>query len=501
MNFMVAVILFPLLFRIGVPFEASMAGRVEPGGPAWEAGLQEGDRILSVNGQDMFAFRHLASAVALSEADQTLDLELETSDGGRRSLTVQPRFDEAMGFRRLGVGLPLDPELRLGVSKGSPAWEAGIRPGDKLLAVQGWRIPSAPAARVYLDHALVGDAPVTLTWDHAGKEVTAPLGKLSEEPAPPRIGVSSLATFVRGLRPGPLAGILRKGDRIRRAGDLDVRRPADFFAAAWHADGLPPLEILRDGGPVAIPADPSLAPSSLAAQVWLGVDDPLVLSVRPGSPAWKAGMRDGDRVLRVDGIDVKDFSQLAALVVPDSEADPETLPLLALDYQRGGTGNPIRVRVQPKTFPSYSYGLALQVLQETVRTRTFFEGISMGFAETRLQVQEVLLSIERMLTGDVSTRNLGGIITISEVTHSFAASGWIPLLFFLGTLSIYLAVFNLLPIPALDGGHLFLILVEKLRGRPLSERAQGMFHMVGFAIVLLLIVFVTWQDIRRLITR
>ncbi|MFQ5749954.1 MAG: site-2 protease family protein, partial [Planctomycetota bacterium] len=141
MNFLVAVILFPLLFRVGVPFEASVAGKVEPGGPAWEAGLQEGDRILSVDGQPMFAFRHLASAVALSEADRPLDLELEAEGGNRRSLVVQPRYDEAAGFRRLGVGLPLDPELHLGVSKGSPAWEAGIRPGDRLVAVEGWRIP------------------------------------------------------------------------------------------------------------------------------------------------------------------------------------------------------------------------------------------------------------------------------------------------------------------------------------------------------------------------
>ncbi|MFQ5749645.1 MAG: site-2 protease family protein, partial [Planctomycetota bacterium] len=317
----------------------------------------------------------------------------------------------------------------------------------------------------------------------------------------PIIGVSSLASFVRGLRPGPLADLLKEGDRIRKAGDLAVRRPADFFAAVWHAGSLPPLEILRDGQPLFLPGNSSLAPAGLAAQIWLGVEDPLVLSVRPGGPAWNAGMRDGDRVLRVDGIGVESFSQLASLVAPDPGADQETLPALAIDYQRRGAGDPIRVRIQPKASPRYTYGLALQVLQETVQTRTFLEGIALGFAETRLQVREVLLSIERMLTGDVSTRNLGGIITISEVTHSFAASGWIPLLFFLGTLSIYLAVFNLLPIPALDGGHLFLILVEKLRGRPLSDRAQGMFHMVGFAVVLLLIVFVTWQDIRRLITR
>ena len=109
------------------------------------------------------------------------------------------------------------------------------------------------------------------------------------------------------------------------------------------------------------------------------------------------------------------------------------------------------------------------------------------------------LTLKKMLTAEVSTENLGGIITISSVSYSFAADGWAKLFFFLCMLSINLAFINVLPIPVLDGGHLFFCLVEAIKGSPVSERTLGYSQVVGLVLILTLMVYVTYQDVMRIL--
>jgi len=98
----------------------------------------------------------------------------------------------------------------------------------------------------------------------------------------------------------------------------------------------------------------------------------------------------------------------------------------------------------------------------------------------------------------MSGSSLGGIISIGTVTHSFAGMGLIPLLFFLCLISVNLGVLNLLPIPALDGGHILFALFEMIFRRPVSVAVQNVFNVVGVFLVLGMLIFVTMMDINRL---
>ena len=95
------------------------------------------------------------------------------------------------------------------------------------------------------------------------------------------------------------------------------------------------------------------------------------------------------------------------------------------------------------------------------------------------------------------TDQIGGIITIGAVSYSWAEAGWTKLFFFLCMLSINLAVLNVLPIPVLDGGHLFFLLIEKLKGSPVSDRVYGYSQMVGMVLILSLMVYVLYNDVNR----
>jgi regulator of sigma E protease len=127
----------------------------------------------------------------------------------------------------------------------------------------------------------------------------------------------------------------------------------------------------------------------------------------------------------------------------------------------------------------------------------FPESIVQGIHYTKIWTFNVFKTLKRIVTGSVSPRTLGGIITIGVVTYDRAEKGLVNLLYFLAILSVNLAIINLLPIPVLDGGHLVFLLIEKVKGSPVSDRIVGVGHAIGLALILALIVFVTFNDIQR----
>ena len=126
--------------------------------------------------------------------------------------------------------------------------------------------------------------------------------------------------------------------------------------------------------------------------------------------------------------------------------------------------------------------------------------ITLGGEQTWLWTQLILGSVVKLLSGEVSTKELGGPILIAQVAGQQARLGMDYLLRFTAIINVNLAVFNLLPIPVLDGGHLLLLLIELLIGRPLSNRSKEMALRVGFLVIVSLIVLVFYNDISRLVS-
>ena len=110
----------------------------------------------------------------------------------------------------------------------------------------------------------------------------------------------------------------------------------------------------------------------------------------------------------------------------------------------------------------------------------------------------VLLSVKKLILGEISTKNLSGPITIAKVAGSSAESGLRSFIGFVALLSVFLAVFNLLPIPVLDGGHLFYYLIEVIKRKPVSDRVQMLGYQVGLVLVVSLSILALYNDIMRL---
>ena len=123
-----------------------------------------------------------------------------------------------------------------------------------------------------------------------------------------------------------------------------------------------------------------------------------------------------------------------------------------------------------------------------------------GYDETIQNIFMVYATFRSLAERRVSPKNLGGPIMIAQVAYAAAGSGFTDLVFFLGILSINLAVLNFLPIPPLDGGQMVFLIAEKVRGRPLPDSAVIAGTYFGLILVLCLMVFVTYQDVFRLVT-
>ncbi|KAA3608043.1 MAG: RIP metalloprotease RseP [Planctomycetota bacterium] len=493
MNFLFALLLIPALFRIGVPFYAPVAGQIEAGGPAWQAGMEQGDRILSVNGKPTYGFLNFMSTVALSEAGQPLNLEVEGREGSRRSLVLEPKYDKVQGFRRAGVNPPLESRLELQVEEESPAWEAGLRQGDQLISLEGVALETAFEADHMLAFGLLSGTPIRLGLESPEgdtREVVLHPQLLPE--APPAVGIHLWQNRVEEIRSGPLKGHLQEGDWILEAGDQPVARRDQLLAACLIAGGLPPLKIFRQGQEILLPARSDIDARQVASDLWLKSHEELRVGVTPGGPAALAGFRHGDQILRVDDRIVHELVEVAKIVRSKEEEE------VRFTLLHPGEEEPVQITVQPKSSPRIDLPVNLFYREEIVRRDNMVDALWLGLSEANRMVHEVFLTLNRMITGQVDRKNIGGILTIGQVTYQRANKGLVPLLFFLAMISIHLGVLNLLPIPALDGGHLLFVIIEKLRGRPLSERTQGWFNLVGVVAVLGLILFTLWQDIRRL---
>lgn len=278
---------------------------------------------------------------------------------------------------------------------------------------------------------------------------------------------------------------LSPAQRSRSFADKSVAQRAAVVAAGPIANFL--LAILIFSGTV----------------YWFGrqVVIPRVEVVQPASAAEAAGLRAGDIVLSVDGRAIASFNELQRIV--STSADNP----LALEVDRGGERLSLqatpRLREEKTPFGVQRIGLlGLQGSRNPADVKAERYGlarsVSIGMGETWYIVEQTGRYVSRLVTGRESADQLSGPIRIAQVSGVVATAGIAALINLAAILSVSIGLINLVPVPMLDGGHLMFYAIEALRGRPLSDRAQEYGFRVGFALVIMLMLFSTWNDIRSL---
>jgi len=233
--------------------------------------------------------------------------------------------------------------------------------------------------------------------------------------------------------------------------------------------------------------------------------EPRVETIEPGSAAEAAGIKPGDLIVGIGGSRVQSFDEVQRVVVMSAGTE------LDVTVERGGVEIPLKATPRLKeTTDKFGnsmkiglLGIARPTKREDVVMHTYdpVSAFSMSLSETWFWMKQPLVFIERLSTGNASADDLGGVIRIAELSRDVASVSVVELFRWIAIISINIGLMNLFPIPLLDGGHLLFYGIEAIRGRPLSERTLEIGFRIGFALVIMLMIFATRNDVIHLLHR
>lgn len=218
-----------------------------------------------------------------------------------------------------------------------------------------------------------------------------------------------------------------------------------------------------------------------------------ITQVNDGTPAQIAGLQAGDVVTHVNNQEVgADTAKLKQLIQESAEKP--------MDWTVDRSGQKIDLQVTPKLDKEQNAILVGVILGSDTRTATVGEVIKGSWEQLTSWSVAILDGFKKLVFGEVKMDDLGGPVRIVQITSDFASHGLSYYILWTAIFSVNLAVFNLLPIPALDGSRLIFLGIEAVRGKPIDPSREGMVHFIGFAALMLLMVVVTYNDIVRLFT-
>jgi regulator of sigma E protease len=330
------------------------------------------------------------------------------------------------------------------------------------------------------------------------------------------VGTDSIKPIVAQVRldsPAAIGG-LHRGDQIVRVGERAVANLEDLQIALirqFSDDGVVPLRVRRDGAelPLTMRVDEDRRALTEPGRLLPGLGFDLmtwnatttVHDAVSDSAGYKAGLRVGDRLVSANGQPIANRSEFISLVNGSPGRE------LALEVERGGQRLSMVVPVPKVVEQGRSIGrlgISLEEgpqswppgLMETHRLGPF-DALRSGVAKTWEMSALTVQMLWRMLTGQVSAKNISGVVSIAEFAGVSASIGIAAYLDFLAIISVSLGVLNLMPVPLLDGGQVVYQAVEAVKGSPMSERAQLFGQQIGIALLVVLMSLAFYNDISR----
>ena len=291
--------------------------------------------------------------------------------------------------------------------------------------------------------------------------------------------------------PAEKAGI-RKGDRIVSVAGRDVNTWEQFLiAASTRARRETPIVVLRDRKELAFVVTPAPQTKYEVGDVGVLPDvHPHVQTVLPGHPAEKAGLKANDIILGVDGAPVA-FPRDLIDVISKKANVPVTLTIL-----RDGVKQDVKITPE---FNGKTGWIGINIAEDLTMIKPGpIEAVGMSVRRNYDQAKLIFQTVGQLITRETSTRQLMGPLAIAQLSGEYAQAGWLPLLGLMASISLNLGLLNLLPIPVLDGGHIFIMAIEGLARRDFSTRVKEKMFLAGFAVLLMLMVTVIYNDLTRI---
>ncbi len=487
---------------------AFLVERRDPAGRLWHGRGSMGVRKAPDGKKLMFGLFSSADVVVDRHKEIRIDSPFQKND---RILAIDDkrieRFQQIIAIEQILTGRP----VRIQYQRGGEVLDVEVQPlpttaGDVFWLTDGRRLtgrilapdedPDENAVPMRLSDGNAGRYAKDLfagRWER-NVLVRESLDVLGMQP---RFAIASVS---KGS-PADKAGI-QPGDVIVNYGDhshptfQEIRQINERLAGSETH-----VEILRDEKTHGIRLAPKQRDIGAVIGVTNGIDlaHTVLGDVRAGSPAAQAGLQKGDVIETINDRPVESWADI--LLALNDLTDQE----VRLTYRRGqqnftaDLGRLDAAVYQPTDFEYrlFTYEI-FQPLQVTIHHPNPLKAMAWGARETRDMILLSYASLRAIVRGTVSTDELHGPLGIGIIGVRVAQeSSLIDFVYFIAFFSAVVAVFNFLPLPVVDGGHATLLLIEKIRGRPLPLKVMNIIQFVGLALILLLMVLLTWQDVAR----
>jgi regulator of sigma E protease len=216
----------------------------------------------------------------------------------------------------------------------------------------------------------------------------------------------------------------------------------------------------------------------------------LIGEVQPDSPAADAGLLAGDEIIQIEGSSITTWNEFTKLIQerPDEATD--------IVVERDGATESLTIT--PKEIENVEGEKIGQAGVLLANEKSFVKTFTWGFKQSYTTTIMIVKNLFMLVTGQIPLDMLSGPVGIYDVTDQVVQTGFMNYLLWTAMLSINLGIINLVPLPALDGGRLLFVGIEAVRGKPIDPQKEGIVHVIGFALLMLLMIVVTWNDIQRL---
>jgi regulator of sigma E protease len=562
-NVLSAILIFMTIFLVGKNLVPPVVGNVIPDSPAHIAGLRPKDKIIEVDGEKFVDYSNLLLAAALAEKGQGVSVLVEHPNGTKEPFFIIPEepIYSTMGLRKFGLSqaetLTIERKITRPEDMKLLHEKTGLKPADVIKAANHIPVNDAWQFREIIENSLLSQATLTLertdpkTKQKSSIDVELPLVWTYNNPnfrthfdlahvysMIPRLKVVGIpeeslfikwkkniiawieklvALFRKDSKPAPKDSEkkphLQVGDIILKVAQLENPTYQQLREVTTeYEDKNLSITVLRtdqDGNEtlivIIVQPKKQLGTDHVALGIYPGLDveHPVVaqtIDIKDGPIA--LNIPSGATIERVDGYKVDSFYDIAR-IIRKNKGQRISIDY-RLDEQNAGsvTLNTPKNNDYITAKTTFAVSLPLEVLKKEYKAKNPLQAVQMGLKRTWLFIQQTLLTLKRLISQDVSPKALTGPVGIVSMSYKLASQNIPDYIYFLGLISSIIAVMNLLPIPIVDGGVIVMLIIEKIKGSPISPKVQELVSYVGLAFIIAIFLWITYQDIiNQLITR
>ncbi|MBN1456517.1 MAG: site-2 protease family protein [Sedimentisphaerales bacterium] len=559
-NAISAVLIFMIVFLIGVDLMPAVVGQVRPNSPAQIAGIKPQDRIIEIDGETFVDFLSYSMTTMLSEKAKPIHLKIQRPDGDIEEMTVVA--EDSKGALLPGKDIGIIQAKTLNIASGLTSSDVkylyettGLKPGDKVIAFDSMPVRDSWELDKLVQNALKSSCTLTIeridpdTKKINNIDISLPLSvdRVNDNfetgfdiahiySIIPRLkivtvqGIKEQKTFkekvisiwknkvLKQPVPEKTELTLEKGDIILQAANtINPTFEELHDITNEHAEKPLQLKVLRknDQGienSVDITVTPRIIeepseeyPAGKAIIGFLAdldVEHPVVadtIDIKNGPSA--LDIPKGAIITKVDGQEVASFYDIIEIIRKSCGQKISIDYVTADGKDAGGTGILVPSKhdyISVKT--GFEDAVPFDYLKENFKADNPIQAVIMGLKKTKMFIVNSYLTLKGLMVQSVKKEAISGPVGIVTISYKIAASQSLTYYaYFMGLVSSCLAFMNLLPIPIVDGGVIVLLIIEKIKGSPLSLRIQETISYVGLAFIITLFVWLTYNDITNLI--